>query len=88
MELNVLSVFVIFLLQKRSGMKFDGISTSCHIHLCKIPALSADDEARAFWDSIKKRRGKWSFQHFYIKLLYLRLNVLIFPQPLMSVDCQ
>ena len=58
MGLNVLSVFVIFILQKRSCITVDGNSTFSHIHLCKIPALSADNEARAFWDSIKKRRGK------------------------------
>ncbi|XP_063885765.1 phosphatidylinositol 4-phosphate 3-kinase C2 domain-containing subunit beta-like isoform X1 [Scylla paramamosain] len=48
-------------LKKRSCLKFDGTSTSSHIQLCKIPALSADDEARAFWDSIKRRRGEYTW---------------------------
>ncbi|XP_050713175.1 phosphatidylinositol 4-phosphate 3-kinase C2 domain-containing subunit beta-like isoform X2 [Eriocheir sinensis] len=46
---------------KRSCMTFDGISTQCHIHLRKIPALNADNEAKAFWDSIKKRRGEYTW---------------------------
>lgn len=45
-------------LQKRSGVVLDGKSSTRQIRLLKIPALSADDEARAFWDCIKKRRGE------------------------------
>lgn len=53
--------------QKRSGVSFDGTNSTNQIHLRKIPALSADDEARAFWDSIKKRRGT----KFYLLFGYL-----------------
>lgn len=44
--------------QKRHSLKFDGQSSPCRIHLRKIPALNADDEAKAFWESIKQRRGE------------------------------
>ncbi|XP_042231376.1 phosphatidylinositol 4-phosphate 3-kinase C2 domain-containing subunit alpha-like isoform X2 [Homarus americanus] len=48
--------------KKRSGVvAFDGKSSTKQIFLRKIPALSADDEARAFWDSIKSRRGEYTW---------------------------
>ncbi|KAG7163556.1 Phosphatidylinositol 4-phosphate 3-kinase C2 domain-containing subunit alpha-like [Homarus americanus] len=48
--------------EKRSGVvAFDGKSSTKQIFLRKIPALSADDEARAFWDSIKSRRGEYTW---------------------------
>lgn len=51
-------MLVIILPQKRSCMSFDVNSTQHQIHIRKIPALNADNEAKAFWESIKKRRGK------------------------------
>ncbi|KAK7070689.1 Phosphatidylinositol 4-phosphate 3-kinase C2 domain-containing subunit alpha [Halocaridina rubra] len=47
--------------KKRSAILFDGKSGSGQILLRKIPALSADGEARAFWDCIKKRRGEYTW---------------------------
>lgn len=47
--------------KKQSEELFDGKASTNQIHLRKIPALSADDEARAFWDSIKKRRGEYTW---------------------------
>nr|XP_027227841.1 phosphatidylinositol 4-phosphate 3-kinase C2 domain-containing subunit beta-like isoform X1 [Penaeus vannamei]XP_027227842.1 phosphatidylinositol 4-phosphate 3-kinase C2 domain-containing subunit beta-like isoform X1 [Penaeus vannamei]XP_027227843.1 phosphatidylinositol 4-phosphate 3-kinase C2 domain-containing subunit beta-like isoform X1 [Penaeus vannamei] len=50
-----------FMEKKRSGVVLDGKSSTRQIRLLKIPALSADDEARAFWDCIKKRRGEYTW---------------------------
>ncbi|XP_045593845.1 phosphatidylinositol 4-phosphate 3-kinase C2 domain-containing subunit alpha isoform X2 [Procambarus clarkii] len=50
-----------YMAKKRSGVSFDGKSSTSQVHLRKIPALNADDEARAFWNSIKKRRGEYAW---------------------------
>ncbi|XP_068208817.1 phosphatidylinositol 4-phosphate 3-kinase C2 domain-containing subunit beta isoform X2 [Palaemon carinicauda] len=47
--------------KKRSAVLIDGKSSSGQILLRKIPALNADDEARAFWDCIKKRRVEYTW---------------------------
>ncbi|XP_069950780.1 phosphatidylinositol 4-phosphate 3-kinase C2 domain-containing subunit beta-like isoform X2 [Cherax quadricarinatus] len=47
--------------KKRSGVSFDGRASTSQVHVRKIPALSADDEARAFWNCIKKRRGEYTW---------------------------
>ncbi|KAK3877587.1 hypothetical protein Pcinc_017702 [Petrolisthes cinctipes] len=47
--------------KRRESLKFEGHSSPCRIQLRKIPALNADDEAKAFWESIKKRRGEYTW---------------------------
>ncbi|XP_076040725.1 phosphatidylinositol-4-phosphate 3-kinase catalytic subunit Pi3K68D isoform X2 [Oratosquilla oratoria] len=43
----------------RTCVLFDGKTTSKVIHLKKIPKLSADDEARAFWENVRKLRNEY-----------------------------
>ncbi|CAL4163512.1 unnamed protein product, partial [Meganyctiphanes norvegica] len=50
--------------KKRSAIILDGKQSSGQIQLRKIPKLSADEEARAFWSCIKKLRGEYVWSDY------------------------
>ncbi|XP_068208822.1 phosphatidylinositol 4-phosphate 3-kinase C2 domain-containing subunit beta isoform X4 [Palaemon carinicauda] len=60
-DMEELKKIYLKLAEKRSAVLIDGKSSSGQILLRKIPALNADDEARAFWDCIKKRRVEYTW---------------------------